>query len=64
MITAQKRGEIRRDINSQSVLYFLNKMIEIEGDVRVINMYESIQSLTADLINLFFYGILTKKNGG
>ena len=61
MITAQKRGEIRRDINPQFILNLLNKMIEIAGEVRVINMNESTPPLTTDLIDLFFYGILTEK---
>jgi AcrR family transcriptional regulator len=61
MIAAQNKGEIRKDINPQFLLYFLNKMIEMTGDEQMINMYESTQSLTAELINLFFYGILTKK---
>ena len=61
MVAAQKKGEIRQDINPQFILYFLNKMAEIAGDEQMINMYESTQSLSAELINLFFYGILTKK---
>lgn len=62
MVAAQNKGEIRKDINPQFILYFLNKMAEIAGDEQMINMYESTQSLTAELINLFFYGILTKKS--
>jgi len=61
MVAAQNKGEIRKEINPQFILYFLNKMIEMAGDEQMINMYESTQSLTAELINLFFYGILTKK---
>jgi AcrR family transcriptional regulator len=63
MVAAQNKGEIRKDINLQFILYFLNKMIEMAADEQMISMYESTQSLTAELINLFFYGILTK-NGG
>lgn len=55
-------NSFRKDINPQFILYFLNKMIEMAGDEQMINMYESTQSLTAELINLFFYGILTKKS--
>jgi len=64
MVAAQNKGEIRKDINPQFILYFLNKMTEIAGDEQVINMYDSTQSLTAELINLFFHGILTKKMEG
>jgi len=61
MIAAQNKGEIRKDINPHFILYFLNKMREIAGDEQMINMYDSTQSLTAELINFFFYGILTKQ---
>ena len=61
MVVAQNKGEIRKDINPQFILYFLNKMREIAGDEQLINMYDSTQSLTAELVNFFFYGILTKQ---
>ncbi|MBN1272994.1 MAG: TetR/AcrR family transcriptional regulator [Candidatus Aminicenantes bacterium] len=61
MFEAQKKGEIRRDINLQFIPYFLNKMADMAGDEQMISMYESPQSLTAELINFFFYGILTEK---
>ncbi len=61
MVAAQKKGEIREDINPQFILYFLNKIREIAGDEQLINIYDSTQSLTAELVNFFFYGILTKK---
>jgi len=61
MVAAQNKGEIRKDINPQFILYFLNKMREIAGDEQLINMYDSTQSLTAELVNFFFYGILTKQ---
>jgi len=60
MVAAQNKGEIRRDINPQFILYFLNKIREMAGDEQVINMYESTQALTAEMVNFFFYGILTK----
>lgn len=62
MVAAQNKGEIRNDINPQFILYFLNKMREIAGDEQIINMYDSTQSLTAELVNFFFYGILTKQS--
>ncbi len=62
MVAAQNKGEIRKDINPQFILYFLNKMREIAGDEQLINMYDSTQSLTAELVNFFFYGILTKQS--
>lgn len=61
MVAAQKKGEIRREIKPEFILYFLNKMGEIAGDEQVIHMYDSTQALTAELVNFFFYGILTRK---
>jgi AcrR family transcriptional regulator len=61
LVEAQNKGEIRKDINPQFILYFLNKIREIAGDEQVINMYDSTQSLTKELVNFFFYGILTKQ---
>jgi hypothetical protein len=60
MVTAQNKGEIRKNINSEFILCFLNKMREIGGDEQLINIYDSTQSLTAELTNFFFFGILTK----
>jgi len=62
MVAAQNKGEIRKGINPQFILYFLNKMREIAGDEQLINMYDSTQSLTAELVNFFFYGILTEQS--
>jgi len=33
----------------------------VVGDEQMINLYESTQPLTEELIDLFVYGILTKK---
>ena len=63
MVAAQNKGKIRKDINPQFLLYFLNKMAEIAGDEQMINMYESTQSLTAELINLFFLWNFDQKTG-
>jgi len=62
LVSAQKKGEIRKDINPQFILYFLNLMTEMVVDERLLNLHESPQALTAELINFFFYGILTRKS--
>ena len=61
MIAAQNKGEIRRDINPQFILYFLKKMAEIAGDEQIINLYEFAQSLNADQIILIFLRNFYKK---
>ena len=62
LVLAQKKGEIRKDINPQFILYFLNLMTEMVVDDRLLNLHQSPQALTAELINFFFYGILTRKS--
>lgn len=60
-IEVQKKGEIRKDINPQFILYFLNQMPEMVVDEKLLNIYESPQALVEELTNFFFYGILTRK---
>ncbi|MCJ7774402.1 MAG: TetR/AcrR family transcriptional regulator [Desulfobacterales bacterium] len=59
MIAAQKKGEIRQEINPHFILYFIGKMQEISADEKIVNMYETVQDFTSEIINFFFYGILT-----
>lgn len=61
MIAAQNKGEIRQDINPHFILYFIGKMQEIATDEKIIHMYETVQDFTSEIINLFFYGILTRE---
>lgn len=60
MIAAQNKGEIRQDINPHFILYFIGKMQEIAADEKIVNMYETVQDFTSEIINFFFYGILTR----
>ncbi len=61
MIAAQNKGEIRQDINPHFILYFIGKMQEFSADDKVVNMYETVQDFTAEIINFFFYGILSRE---
>jgi AcrR family transcriptional regulator len=58
LTAAQERGEIRRDIKPEFLLYFMNRMIEMASDERVVSLYESPRSISEEILNLFFYGIL------
>jgi len=62
MVLAQKKGEIRQDINPHFIIYFLGKMQEIAADDKIVNMYGTVQDFTSELINFFFYGIMTREN--
>lgn len=61
MIAAQKKGEIRSDINPHFIIYMLGLMQKMVADERVLSMYESTQALTSEITNFFFYGILSRK---
>jgi len=61
MIAAQNKGEIRQNINPHFILYFLGQMQEMAGDEKLLNMYETTQDLTSEMINFFFYGILSRE---
>ncbi len=61
IIAAQKKGEIRQDINPHFILYFIGQMQEMAGDEKVLNMYETTQDLASEMMNFFFYGILSRE---
>ena len=59
MIDAQDKGEIRKDLNPHFILYLIGKMQDMTADEKVLNMYKTSQDLVSELVNFFFYGILT-----
>lgn len=61
MIAAQKKGEIRKEINPHFIIAMLGRMQEMAADDKVLNMYDSPQALTSEIINFFFFGILTRR---
>ncbi len=61
MVLAQKKGEIRQDINPHFILYFIGKMQEMSADEKIVNLYETVHDFTSEIINFFFYGILTRE---
>jgi AcrR family transcriptional regulator len=61
MISAQKKGDVRQEINPHFIIYILGRMQEMVADERLLNMYESSQALTREITNFFFYGILSRK---
>ena len=57
---AQEKGEIRRDLKPEFILYFINLLFKIMEDGELLKMYDSAQDLTRELIHFFFYGILSR----
>jgi len=58
---AQKKGDVRSDIRMDFILYFLDHTQQMFRDERLLSMYDSIESLTAEVLNFFFWGILPRK---
>ena len=59
---AQRKGEIRKDIKIEFILYFLNHMFEMTQDENLEKMYPNPQDLIMELTSFFFYGILPRKS--
>lgn len=60
-IKAQKEGHIRQDLNPDFIVYFMNHMIDMVSDPRLLKMYDSSKNLIHELTRFFFYGILTQR---
>jgi AcrR family transcriptional regulator len=57
---AQKAGDIRKDVKVEFILYFLNHMMEMIHDERLIELYDTPQDLALEIVNFFFYGLLSR----
>jgi len=60
---AQQRGEIRKNIKPEFILYILNRLVDFVGDENLLQYYSYPQELIEELINFFFFGILSTKTG-
>jgi AcrR family transcriptional regulator len=60
-IEAQKKGEIRKDIKPEFIIYFINHMIEMMEDKNLLAMYDTPEDLILEMLRFFFYGISAKK---
>ncbi|MDD4656997.1 MAG: TetR/AcrR family transcriptional regulator [Bacteroidales bacterium] len=58
MIDAQKKGEIRKDIKPEFILYLLEDIANKVVDKNLSKLYSSKQELIMELTNYFFYGIM------
>lgn len=61
MIDAQKRGEIRKEIKPEFILYLLEDIANKVVDKNLSKLYSSKQELIMELTNYFFYGIMNNK---
>ena len=58
MIEAQQRGEIRKNIKPEFLLYQLKDISDKVMDENLSKLYPTRQDLIMELTNYFFYGIL------
>ncbi|MBN1998468.1 TetR/AcrR family transcriptional regulator [candidate division KSB1 bacterium] len=55
---AQDRGEIRKDIKLELILYLMNHLRELIQDQGIIQLYPNHIEMIRELITFFFYGIV------
>lgn len=58
---AQINGDIRADVRMDFIFFFLDHLQAMFQDERLLRMYDSIEDLTAELVNFFFWGILPRR---
>jgi AcrR family transcriptional regulator len=58
---ASKKGEIRKNVKPEFIVYIINQLSEMSKDEKLKNLYRSPNEVTMALTNLFFYGILNKR---
>ena len=59
---AQKKGDVRKDIKPEFILYFLSHLQEMVKDEQLEKMYNNPQDMIMELTNFFFYGVLPRNN--
>ena len=61
---AQKKGEIREDLNLEFLSFMLDHVLELSEDPRLLSIFPNMYELTRDWVNLFFYGIMGRNEQG
>ena len=59
-IVAQKKGEVRKDIKPEFIMFYMNHMMEMAQDPRLQNMYATPEELIMEVNKFFFYGLLPR----
>ena len=59
---AQKKGELRKDLKIDFVMYMINSLNEKLLDNHLTSMFDTTQELAVELTNFIFYGIMPKNN--
>jgi len=56
--TAQKQGEIRKNLNLQFVEYMMNNITELAQDTQLLALFPDTYQLTKQWLDFFLYGIM------
>lgn len=62
LVRAQKKGDLRREIKPEFIMYMLNHLIDMSKDKSLEEIFENPQEMSVELTSFFFYGILEKKH--
>ena len=60
---SQKIGELRADVKPEFMLYFLTNLTEMFTDQKLVAIYPNPEQMIVEILSLFFYGIMPRKNG-
>lgn len=61
LLKAQRKGDIRKDVKVEFILYFVNHMSEMIQDEKLQGLYNTPQELVLEVINFMFYGLLSRE---
>ena len=54
----KKEGNIRKDLPNEFILFQLNQIVEMMRNDELLSMFDNTQTLTRNILNYFFYGIM------
>jgi AcrR family transcriptional regulator len=61
--TYQQKGEIRRDVKPEFMLYMLNKLVEMTADDNFTRLFNNPTDLVRTVSTFYFYGIMPVDEG-
>jgi AcrR family transcriptional regulator len=61
--TYQQKGEIRRDVKPEFMLYMLNKMVDMTTDDHFVCLFENPGEMVRTVSSFYFYGIMPVEEG-
>lgn len=60
IITEQKKGHFRKDINLEFLKYYINKLSEFMLDPNLISLFPDTSELIKEINKIFYFGILER----